>query len=163
MLDDTFFERALQWVLLHEGGYVDDPADPGGATNYGITQRIYDAWRRRQGLAPKPVREITPQEVHDIYKAFYWEPIQGQVERWAQAIALILFDTRVHHSFKTYEALSAQLWLQGVSGYRDARTRHFQNLAQGPRKKFLKGWLNRLQALLIEAHHVLHGGTDANA
>ena len=39
------FERALTFVLRWEGGYVDHPADPGGATNYGVTQRTYDAWR----------------------------------------------------------------------------------------------------------------------
>lgn len=39
------FEPALAFVLRWEGGFVDNPADPGGRTNKGITQKVYDAWR----------------------------------------------------------------------------------------------------------------------
>ncbi|MFC0282395.1 glycosyl hydrolase 108 family protein [Camelimonas abortus] len=39
------YKEALSAVLKHEGGYVNHPADPGGATNRGVTQRVYDAER----------------------------------------------------------------------------------------------------------------------
>ena len=45
----TRFDECLPLVLVHEGGYVNHPKDPGGATNKGITQRTYDAWCKRQG------------------------------------------------------------------------------------------------------------------
>jgi len=71
------FPEALARVLVHEGGYVNHPKDPGGATNKGITHRVYDAWRRAQGLAPRDVREITDDEVAAIYRAQYWAAIRG--------------------------------------------------------------------------------------
>lgn len=70
-------EAALKHVLQHEGGYVNHPKDPGGATNRGVTQRVYDAYRDRQGLARRSVRAITADEVADIYKRQYWDAIRG--------------------------------------------------------------------------------------
>lgn len=68
----TTFGRALDLVLVHEGGYSNHPADPGGATNKGITQRVYDGWRARLGQPARSVREIADGEVAAIYKAQYW-------------------------------------------------------------------------------------------
>lgn len=67
------FERSLKLVLKHEGGFVNHPKDPGGATNKGITQSVYDNWRRARGLAPRSVRQIVMDEVRAIYKAEYWD------------------------------------------------------------------------------------------
>ena len=52
------FAASLPFILRWEGGFVDHPADRGGATNKGVTQRVYDAWRARQGQAPQSVRLI---------------------------------------------------------------------------------------------------------
>ena len=49
------FERCFQWCLAHEGGFSNHPKDPGGATNKGVTQRVYDAFRKRQGKATRSV------------------------------------------------------------------------------------------------------------
>lgn len=70
-------EIALKHVLQHEGGYVNHPKDPGGATNRGVTQRVYDAYRDRQGEKRRSVRAITADEVADIYKRQYWDAIRG--------------------------------------------------------------------------------------
>ena len=43
------FRAALPFVLRWEGGFVHHPDDPGGATNQGVTQRVYDAWRAAEG------------------------------------------------------------------------------------------------------------------
>lgn len=69
--------KALEHVLAHEGGYVNHPKDPGGATNMGITQRVYDAYRDRQGQPRRSVRAITSDEVADIYKRQYWDAVRG--------------------------------------------------------------------------------------
>ena len=71
------FERLTDWVLAHEGGYVNHPDDPGGATNYGVIQRTYDAYRRRKRLSPQSVRAITMDEVRDIYRDQYWDKVWG--------------------------------------------------------------------------------------
>lgn len=71
------FASALERVLTHEGGFSNDPADPGGATNRGITQATYDAWRGRMGQARRPVRQISQTEVEAIYRRQYWDAIRG--------------------------------------------------------------------------------------
>jgi len=71
------FEDALSLVLVHEGGYVNHPRDPGGATNKGITWRTYAAWRRSRNLEPQSVKLITDEEVAAIYKQQYWDAVRA--------------------------------------------------------------------------------------
>jgi lysozyme family protein len=71
------FERSLKWLDISEGGFVNDPDDPGGATNRGVTQATYDAFRRRNGVATQSVRRITDEEVRQIYRRQYWDRVQG--------------------------------------------------------------------------------------
>ena len=70
-------EQALRLVLASEGGYVNDPRDNGGATNMGITQRVYDAYRQRKGIKPQSVRAISPDDVAAIYKRQYWDAVKA--------------------------------------------------------------------------------------
>lgn len=71
------FPLALSYVLLSEGGLVDDPRDPGGRTDYGITQHTYDHWRSAQGAPLQDVANISQTERSAIYSTLYWEPING--------------------------------------------------------------------------------------
>lgn len=71
------FSLALPLVLAHEGGYSNHPKDPGGPTNKGITQRVYDAWRRGKSLPTQSVKAIAQSEVEAIYRAQYWNAVRG--------------------------------------------------------------------------------------
>lgn len=71
------FQKSLDLVLQHEGGFVNHPADPGGATNKGITQAVYDAYRRNQGLSKQSVLHIRNDEVANIYRTQYWNAVRG--------------------------------------------------------------------------------------
>lgn len=72
------YPKALAEVLKHEGGYVNHPADPGGATNKGITQATYDGYRRSKGfITKKTVKLISDEEVGAIYKSRYWDAVRG--------------------------------------------------------------------------------------
>ena len=64
-------------MLKHEGGYVNHPDDPGGATNMGVTQASYNAWRRRQKRAVRSVRHIDAAELRAIYRHEYWDKVRG--------------------------------------------------------------------------------------
>jgi len=68
---------ATDWILVHEGGYVNHPKDPGGATNMGVIQRTYDGWRARKNKPLQTVRNITSAEVVSIYKDQYWDKVWG--------------------------------------------------------------------------------------
>lgn len=64
-------------MLAHEGGYVNHPKDPGGATNQGVTQKVYDAYRKYHGQHTQSVRNISPTEVSEIYAKNYWRLVRA--------------------------------------------------------------------------------------
>lgn len=78
---ESNFARSLKAVLVHEGGYVDHPRDPGGATNLGIT--IGTAKANRMDLDgdgdvdKADVRLIKPADAGPVYKARYWDAVRG--------------------------------------------------------------------------------------
>lgn len=63
------YAAALARVLEHEGGFSNHPSDPGSATMESITQRVYDGYRQRRGLATRSVAQITNDEMQAIYFA----------------------------------------------------------------------------------------------
>lgn len=71
------YAEALHAVLKHEGGYVNHPKDPGGATNKGITQGTYDSYRVSQGSQRRSVKLLETSELNAIYKSRYWDAIKG--------------------------------------------------------------------------------------
>jgi lysozyme family protein len=167
----TAFAESLPFVLRWEGGYVNHPADPGGATNKGVTQRVYDGWRKRQGLAARDVRQITDAEVHAIYEMDYWVPPRCDLLR--SQLDLVQFDTAVNMGVgRAVRFLQASLGCSvdgdfgpntqaaaegcdlgtSIIAYCDQRERFYRSLAERrpEMKVFLKGWLNRLNALRKE-------------
>lgn len=88
------FATALAHVLAHEGGYVDHPDDPGGATNFGITLATLQSWRERS-VTKAEVRALTQAEAGEIYKARYWDSCR--CDELPGPVAFIVFDAAVNH------------------------------------------------------------------
>lgn len=88
------FKRALDRVLKHEGGYVNHPRDPGGATNKGVTQRTYDAYRTDRKQTSRSVRDISNTEVEAIYRRQYWDKVDG--DQLPDGLAYCVFDGAVN-------------------------------------------------------------------
>lgn len=88
------FARSLSKVLVHEGGYSNLKADPGGATMKGVTQRVYDQYRRTNGLDPIPVKNISNGELQAIYKKNYWDQIKA--DKLAPGVSYVVFDGAVN-------------------------------------------------------------------
>jgi lysozyme family protein len=102
------FTRSLQLVLLSEGGYVNHPKDPGGATNKGVTQRVYDAYRKAIDAPPQSVKLISAGEVGSIYKDSYWQPIRG--DELPAGVDYVVFDYAVNSgTVKAAKALQEAL------------------------------------------------------
>jgi len=89
------FDECLDFVLDREGGFTNDPVDRGGATNFGITQRVYDQYLAAHGLPLASVRDITSSEVEAIYRANYWNLVRG--DELSSPLDLVLFDCAVQH------------------------------------------------------------------
>lgn len=70
------FPDILHRVLIDEGGYGYDPADPGGPTKYGIT--IYDVRMYvKKGATAQDVKDLTLDQAKEIYKSKYWDKVNG--------------------------------------------------------------------------------------
>jgi len=63
-------------MLKHEGNYVDHPKDPGGRTNLGVTQRVWEEWLGRP-VSEKEMRALTPTMVKPLYKRKYWDAVRA--------------------------------------------------------------------------------------
>lgn len=69
------YPQMQRWIGLSEGGFIDHPDDPGGATDRGITQATFDAWRRRLGEPLEPVRGISKAEAERIIAFQYLDRV----------------------------------------------------------------------------------------
>ena len=62
------FDKCLEMLLHHEGGYVWHEEDPGGETNLGVTKKVYQDWG-----GTKDMIDLTVEDVAPIYKKNYWD------------------------------------------------------------------------------------------
>ena len=81
----TKFEHAMEFVLRWEGGYANNPADPGGETNFGISKRSYPEL---------DIKNLTKDQAIAIYKRDYWDRCGAEQMPWP--LALIHFDSAVN-------------------------------------------------------------------
>ena len=84
------FDAAVGILLAHEGGLVDDPADPGGLTQWGISQRAYPTL---------DIRALTRDGAVAIYKRDFWDHIGG--DTLPPGVAFQLFDFAVNAGIGT--------------------------------------------------------------
>ena len=104
---------AIQKVLVTEGGFVDNPNDKGGATNFGITQAEYELWVGHP-VTVDDIKNMSVQEAKAIYQKNYWEALSlDQVQD--QNVADALMDQCVNRGVPTM-ALHLQLVLRSL-GY----------------------------------------------
>lgn len=97
MGNDERFKKCLTEVLRHEGGYVDHPSDPGGATNMGITHKTLARWRKISPWTDLPkssVASLKREEAALIYRANYWNP--SRAGDTPPGVDLALFDFAVN-------------------------------------------------------------------
>ena len=94
------FEDALKIVLGFEGGYVNDPNDKGGETNYGITASTLNS-AKIKGWVPSniTIQNIKLEHVKTIYKKGYWDVVKA--DNLPDPLDLIIFDMAVNHGPNT--------------------------------------------------------------
>ena len=81
----TEFDEIIEVVLKHEGGYVNDPDDPGGETKYGISKKAYP---------DEDIKELTVERAKELYKRDYWD--RFKVDNLPDRIRHIYFDMCVN-------------------------------------------------------------------
>lgn len=66
------FENCLKKTLKYEGGYVDHLKDPGGATNLGVTKKVWEAWVGHE-VTKDTIKALTVADVTPLYRKKYWD------------------------------------------------------------------------------------------
>ncbi len=165
--NNALFEQALAHVLEMEGGYTDDPYDPGGPTNQGITLETF-ARHAAQSLTAtsrarlvRDLKAISPAVVREIYDKRYWQP--SRAAALPPPLALMHFDAAVNHGVSGAARMLQQALEVGVDGvigpvtlaaanrrnpastvvrYAEIRRARYRSLPHFWR--FGRGWLNRV-------------------
>ena len=164
------FNNAIDIVLQHEGGYSNDPDDPGGSTNFGITQRYLNGLVAQGKYQATDVRYLTVDAATHIYQLYWWIAYSyGSIVD--QSLATKIFDEAVNigpgrlhrfvqqaccdlgqqltvdgalgqHSFDAINALNPQQLLAKI---KERLIEYYQELAtEHPvLGKYLNGWINR--------------------
>ena len=83
------YEKCLEAILHHEGGYVNHPQDPGGETNLGVTKRVYEEWGGNKDMKDLLVEDVAP-----IYKKNYWDRVKG--DSLPSGLDICIFDFGVN-------------------------------------------------------------------
>jgi lysozyme family protein len=87
------FETCLALMLAHEGGYVDHSKDPGGRTNHGVTQRVWEEWVGHE-VDEKQMRALTHEMVAPLYKRKYWDAVRA--DDLVDGVDYVVFDVAVN-------------------------------------------------------------------
>lgn len=147
------FEEAFEWIKKIEGGYVNDPRDPGGETKWGISKRAYPNL---------DIKNLTEVEAKRLYERDYWW--KSGANKLPFPVNLMVFDTAVNMGVKrAKEFLTKTTKLMNRSPeeisdllhrlvfyfvYRHQRESLYLSLGRKPRyRRFLVGWLRRLNKL----------------
>ena len=166
------FELFLPVLLGFEGGYVDDPDDPGGETNKGITMAVFrECSHHLLGLEPtsENLRAMTDAQAGIIYQTRYWNAVQGDsfnLQELANIVCDFYVNAGTHATTllqRTLNGMGGKLVVDGKIGpaairllndidqiaayrhYKLGRLDYYQRLGQRY-PKFVQGWLKRVKA-----------------
>lgn len=159
-------DDSIALVIRLEGGLVDNPKDPGGRTNMGVTQRYLDARNTPNRVYPQTVDELTPAIVAQLYRTDQWRAVHG--DDIPAPLALLAFDSAVNqgpgHAIELLQATVGTL-PDGVMGPATVRglnagdpLAHAQEYAArraaryaAGKPDFELGWMRRLFAVYTAA------------
>jgi lysozyme family protein len=170
------FKKFLTFLLNNEGGLVNDPADPGGLTNKGITLRTFKVYGRSilgVEATPANLANLTNDQAGRIYKREYWDTVFGD-EIQHELLAFMLADFHVNagyqatlvflkvlNSFGSNHPPSGRLTRKIMDSlsyhdpdeiymeYKRARIAYYHSLAQEHPafRRYLHGWIRRVNEL----------------
>lgn len=124
------FLKSMIFILKWEGGYVNDPNDPGGETKYGISKRSFP---------DLDIANLNLEKALDIYLENYWIPSNSNNLEWPLNL--------VHFNFSINAGLSAasNIFVENVNEYLLKQKKYYESLSLF--KIYGKSWLNRLEDL----------------
>lgn len=173
-MNDTTFD----WLLKAEGGYVNNPNDPGGETNMGVTKATFNRAKKDGLVKSANVRSLTKNEVRAIFEKYYYIPCKAGL--LPEPVATIYFDMAINSGpsaamrtlHRAMAAISEPVAETGIGGptvtaihkiqtenrvpilalsLMNRRKEFYDSIIQKNQKlaTFRKGWMNRLTRLAV--------------
>ncbi len=141
---DKNFLNSLNHILEAEGGYNNIVGDV--PTNLGVTQGIYDIYRKEKGLSVQSVRNIKIEEAVPIYYQYFWKP--SGADKLSHPLDLVYFDMYVNSSPRDAKRVLSRSD-NDVYKFLENRRKFYDDVinAKPIKEKFRKGWYNRLDKL----------------
>ncbi len=155
------YDKCLETILHHEGGYVNHPQDPGGETNLGVTKKVY-----QEHGGTKDMKDLLVEDVAPIYKKGYWDKMKG--DDLPGGLDLCVFDFGVNAGpgraakflqqmigttvdggigpntlAKLEEYIRENGEHEAVNKYQEMRQKYYENLSTFA--TFGKGWTRRVE------------------
>ncbi len=156
------FAACLPVILHHEGGYVDHPRDPGGATNLGVTIKTLSDWLGRPATKAE-VKALTVAKVEPIYRLRYWDA--AGCSGYQPGADLCLFDAAVNSGVGRATGWARQVKadtaIAFVRAYCDIRLGFLKRLSTF--STFGKGWSRRVADIRAKATTMALTGMGATA
>jgi lysozyme family protein len=87
------WDQSFEYLLQSEGGFVNDPNDPGGMTNLGVTKAAWEMYVQRQATIDE-MKTLTPDDVEPFYKRLFWDKVWG--DKQFTGVDYLLFDCAVN-------------------------------------------------------------------
>lgn len=133
------FDTEVQKILRREGGYVNNPNDRGGETNFGISSKANP---------DVDVKNLTEEQAVELYRERYW--LAANVDSFPEHMQGAVFDAAVQHGPETAKRLAQEAG-GDMAAFNAGRMRIYQNLLKDPsQREFAKGWMNRLAEFGVE-------------
>lgn len=131
------WEKAVEFILSKEGGYVNDPKDPGGETNFGISKRKFPEI---------DIKSLTRESAKELYKRVYW--VGNNLDSYSWPYSAACLDSYVQH-LPSVASRMIQESNNDLRALLEARRVFYLRLiAKNPvLGKYKKGWLNRINDL----------------
>lgn len=165
------WQKSFELMLKSEGGYVNNPADPGGMTNLGVTKATWENWVGRASDEAE-MRSLTADKVEPLYKKKFWDAVRG--DELPVGLDYLVFDFGVNagpgRAIKvmqsavgvtpdggfgplTLAAVQAIDPVELIDKFSQAKEDFYRSL--GTFATFGKGWLNRVVDVKVKANSML--------
>ena len=140
------WDKSLQLLLKHEGGFVNHPKDPGGMTNLGVTKKTWEGYVGHV-VSEAEMRALTPAKVEPLYKARYWNMVR--CDELPAGVDYCVFDTCVNSG--PHKAI---LFLQDALGAKmDGQLSFLKTLSTWD--TFGRGWGRRVEEVERDAKNMV--------
>ena len=101
------FDEAFSLVIKHEGGYVNNPKDPGGMTNLGVTKKVWEEYVGHE-VDEITMRHLSIDDVKPLYKKLYWDKIRG--DDLPEGLDYAAFDFSSFDTLAMFRLLNIHIW-----------------------------------------------------